>query len=100
LIRLFVCLTVAAILYPFGWDDPLQIGPTGGTAYCALLGIWLVACIVRYGRPFLVAVAAMWLPILVIIVAIVLLFVNDQGQELGVGLNGPGRLPQGSVSLP
>jgi Patatin-like phospholipase len=89
LIRLAVCLTVAAIFYPFGWMIPAKLGLLAAEVYCALLGIWLVACIVRYGRPFLVAVAAMWLPILVVIVAIVLLYVNDQGQELGVGLMDP-----------
>ena len=89
LIRLFVCLTVAAIFYAFGWMILAKLGLLAAELYCALLGIWLVACLVYYGRPFLVAVAAMWLPILVIIVAIVLLFVNDQGQELGVGLMDP-----------
>ncbi len=89
LIRLAVCLTIAAIFYPFGWMIPAKLGLLAAELYCALLGIWLVACIVDYGRPFLVAVAAMWLPILVVIVAIVLLFVNDQGQELGVGLMDP-----------
>jgi len=57
--------------------------------YAALLLMRGVAYMVSRWRSFFVAIGAMWLPLLVIIVSAFLLFVNDQGQELGVGLMDP-----------
>jgi hypothetical protein len=57
--------------------------------YLALILIRSVAWIVGRAKPLLIAIVAMWLPILVIIVSIIGLFVSDQGQEIGVGLMNP-----------
>ena len=53
----------------------------GAVAFCALM--LLLASI---AQDFLQALAAMALPLVVVLVAAYLLFFNDQGRELGVGL--------------
>jgi hypothetical protein len=47
----------------------------------ALWAIWLV-------RDFLHAVAAMWRPVVLVVISGLLLFLNDQGRELGLSLMG------------
>jgi hypothetical protein len=88
-IRFGVSLAAALIFYRFELSLLAKLSFLAAELYLALFAILLVARVVSYGRSFLVSVAAMWLPILVIIVAVAILFMNDQGQELGVGLMDP-----------
>jgi hypothetical protein len=53
----------------------------GTVALCALL-LWLIS----YACDLLRVLAAMWRPLVLILAAAYLLFSNDQGRELGVGL--------------
>jgi hypothetical protein len=82
-------LIVAAIWLVFGWlvEWPIlsKLGFLGVEIYASLLLIRILAGLSDYGE-FGRMLAAMWLPIGVLAVATYLLFVNDQGRELGVGL--------------
>jgi hypothetical protein len=82
-------LAAAAVWLVFGWvvDWPIlsKLGFLAVEIYASLLMIRFFAGLSEYGE-FGRMLAAMWLPIGVIAVATYLLFVNDQGRELGVGL--------------
>jgi len=82
-------LIAAAVWLVFGWVVawPIlsKLGFLGVEIYASLLLIRFFAGLSNYGE-FGRMLAAMWLPIGVIAVATYLLFVNDQGRELGVGL--------------
>ncbi|MGO7347796.1 hypothetical protein ACCS92_10710 [Rhizobium ruizarguesonis] len=69
---------------PFGWWTTWTLGFgiwAGALGLCAL-----ALRLVSHGTDLFRALAAMWRTILLVIVAGYLLFANDQGRELGVGL--------------
>jgi hypothetical protein len=68
-----------------GWSYALSIALVAVTGYASLLSLRFVVGITEF-EGFRQAVAAMWLPIAVMALAAYLLFFNDQGRELGLGL--------------
>jgi len=85
-VRLCIALAIAPYLYMLGWPTLSKLSFVAAEIYASLIVIRFAASIAWRGGSFFVAIGAMWLPILVIAVAGIILFVNDQGQEFGVGL--------------
>jgi hypothetical protein len=90
LMVLFVLVGVLAAALSWG----AKPSATGWTGWALGIGIWvgafgLLALLLRlisYATDLFVALAAMWRPLVLILAAAYLLFSNDQGRELGVGL--------------
>ena len=91
---LFRRLAVASIAWCLFWllgvTLAAKLALWAFVVYASLILIRFFAGAPRLGQ-FSKIVAAMWLPIGVIAVAIYLLFVNDQGRELGIGLMDPNK---------
>jgi hypothetical protein len=74
------------------WNYAQSFALLAVAGYASLLSLRLVVSIAELAelaellKDFRRAVAAMWLPIAVMALAAYLLFVNDQGRELGLGL--------------
>jgi hypothetical protein len=87
---LFVLVGVLAAALSWG----AKPSATGWTGWALGIGIWvgafgLLALLLRLisnATDLFVALAAMWRPLVLILAAAYLLFSNDQGRELGVGL--------------
>jgi hypothetical protein len=91
LLRRLAAAAVAWSLFRLlGWDLAAKLAFLAFEVYASLLLIRFFAGAPRLGE-FGKIVAAMWLPIGVIAVAVYLLFVNDQGRELGIGLMDPNK---------
>ncbi len=88
--RLAFAAAASCLLWLLGWPLAAKLAFLACEIYASLLVIRFLAGAPRLGQ-FGRIVAAMWLPIAVIAVAIYLLFVNDQGRELGVGLMDPNK---------
>ena len=88
--RLAVAAIVWCLFWLLGWPLAAKLAFLAFEVYASLLLIRFLAARPRLGQ-FSKIVAAMWLPISVVAVAIYFLFVNDQGRELGVGLMDPNQ---------
>jgi hypothetical protein len=88
--RLAFAIAASCLFWLAGWPLAAKLALLASEIYASLLLIRFVAGEPRLGL-FGKIVAAMWLPIAVIAVAIYLMFVNDQGRELGVGLMDPNQ---------
>jgi hypothetical protein len=88
--RLAFAAAASCLLWLLGWPLAAKLAFLACEIYASLLVIRFLAGAPRLGQ-FGRIVAAMWVPIAVIAVAIYLLFVNDQGRELGVGLMDPNK---------
>jgi len=86
---LLLRLVVAAIAWLafkwLGWTVPSGLGFLAFEIYGALLALRFFADLLAYRQLGLI-LKAMWLPVAVMAVAVTLLFFNDQGRELGIGL--------------
>jgi hypothetical protein len=82
--RLFVAAAVWGVFTSVAWPFLANLGFFAFEIYASLILIRVLADVSQHelGR----ILAAMWLPIGVAAVATYLLFVNDQGRELGIGL--------------
>jgi hypothetical protein len=78
------CWIAKALSPPNSFSQLLGFGAWAGAA--AICTIVLRA--LSHAHDFLKALAAMWRPVVLIVVAGYVLFFNDQGQELGVSLMG------------
>ena len=83
--RLAVASIAWCLLWLLGVALAAKLALLAFEVYASLLLIRFFASAPRLGQ-FGKIIAAMWLPIGVIAIAIYLLFVNDQGRELGIGL--------------
>ncbi|MEH2543851.1 hypothetical protein V1283_000496 [Bradyrhizobium sp. AZCC 2262] len=88
---LFAGLDSLFVWFKFTWLDwscAQSLALLAVAGYASLLGLRFVVSIAESAelKDFCRAVAAMWLPIAVMALAAYLLFVNDQGRELGLGL--------------
>ena len=90
LYRLTFAAAASCLFWLAGWPLAAKLAFLASEIYASLLLIRFVAGAPRLGQ-FGKIVAAMWLPIAVIAVAIYLMLVNDQGRELGVGLMDPNQ---------
>jgi len=90
LYRLAFSAAASCLFWLAGWPLAAKLAFLASEIYASLLLIRFGAGAPRLGQ-FGKIVAAMWLPIAVIAVAIYLMFVNDQGRELGVGLMDPNQ---------
>src|SRR5262245_54613456 len=84
-LRLFAAAIVWKVFGWLAWPVVASLGFFAFEIYASLVVIRILADLSQRGQLGRVLVA-MWLPIGVIAVATYLLFVNDQGRELGVGL--------------
>jgi hypothetical protein len=86
---LLLRLALAAIVWGafewLGWTVPAGLGFLVLEIYASLMALRMFTDLLAY-RQFGLLLKAMWLPTVVIVGAIYLLFVNDQGRELGIGL--------------
>lgn len=88
LLRLGAAAAVWAGFAWLEWPIPAKLGFLAVELYASLLVIRLLAGASQHGQLGRI-LTAMWLSIAVMAVATYLLFVNDQGRELGVGLMDP-----------
>src|SRR5947209_4754533 len=87
ILRLGLAAAVWA-LASLGWPFVAKLGFLALEIYASLIMIRIVAGASQLGQSGRILIA-MWLPIAVIAVAVYLLFVNEQGRELGIGLMDP-----------
>jgi hypothetical protein len=85
LLRLAVAAIAWGALKWLGWTIPAGVGFLVLEIYTSLLVLRMFTDLLAYRQLGLI-LKAMWLPIAVILVAVYLLFFNDQGRELGIGL--------------
>jgi hypothetical protein len=83
--RLFVAAAVWGVFTSLAWPFLANLGFFAFEIYASLILIRVLADVSQRGQVGRI-LAAMWLPIGVTAVATYLLFVNDQGRELGIGL--------------
>jgi hypothetical protein len=88
LLRLLVVVVPWLIFWWLGWSTLSSVSFLALEVYASLLAIRFVAGVSQRGQIGPIW-TAMWLPIVVAAVAAYLLFLNDQGRELGVGLMDP-----------
>jgi hypothetical protein len=84
-LRLFAAAIVWKVSGWLAWPFVANLGFLAFEIYASLFLIRIVVDVSQFGQLGRI-LAAMWLPIGVTTVAIYLLFVNDQGRELGIGL--------------
>ena len=85
LLRLAIAAIVCGAFFWLGWTIPAGLGFLALEIYASLLALRMFTDLLAY-RQLGRILKAMWLPVAVILVAIYLLFFNDQGRELGIGL--------------
>jgi hypothetical protein len=89
---LLLRLALAAIVWGafawLGWTVPAGLGFLALEVYVSLLALRMFTDLLTYRQSGRI-LKAMWLPTVVILVAVYLLFFNDQGRELGIGLMDP-----------
>ena len=90
LLRLALAANVSAAFAWLGWTVPAGLGFLALEVYASLLALRMFADLLAYRQLGLI-LKAMWLPTGVIAVAVYLLFFNDQGRELGIGLMDPNK---------
>src|SRR5262245_34199559 len=92
-LRLLAAAAVWGVFTWLAWPFLANLGFFAFEIYASLIAIRILTDVCQHGQLGRI-LAAMWLPIGVTAVAAYLLFVNDQGRELGIGLmdsyaNGP-----------
>jgi hypothetical protein len=87
-LHLFIGAVVWRLFNWLGWPVVSKFGFVWFEIYASLVVIRILADVSQHGQLGRI-LTAMWLPIGVTAVAGYLLFVNDQGRELGVGLMDP-----------
>jgi hypothetical protein len=85
LFRLALAAIVWGALKSLGWTVPAGLGFLALEVYASLLALRMLVDLLAY-RQLGLLLKAMWLPTGVVAVAVYLLFFNDQGRELGIGL--------------
>ncbi|MGY3615228.1 hypothetical protein [Bradyrhizobium sp. USDA 10063] len=88
LYRMAIAIMACGLLEWLGWRLAANLAALAAEIYVSLLAVRWVADAPRV-RHYSRIVAAMWLPITVIVAATYLLLFNDQGRELSVGLMDP-----------
>jgi hypothetical protein len=83
--RLFVAAAVWGVFTSLAWPFLANLGFFAFEIYASLILIRVLADVSQRGQLGRI-LAAMWLPIGVAAVAAYILFMNDQGRELGIGL--------------
>jgi hypothetical protein len=85
LLRLGLAAAVWLACWLLGWPFPAKLGLFASEIYASLILLRILADVFQFAQLGRILIA-MWLPIGVIAVAAYLLFENDQGRELGLGL--------------
>jgi hypothetical protein len=85
LLRIALAAIVWGALKSLGWTVPAGLGFLALEVYASLLALRMLADLLAY-RQLGLLLKSMWLPTGVVAVAVYLLFFNDQGRELGIGL--------------
>ena len=85
LLRLGIAVAVWSMCTWLEWPVLPSLGFFAIEIYASLLLLRILADLLEFGQPGRI-VTAMWLPTVVIAGAVYLLFFNDQGRELSIGL--------------
>jgi hypothetical protein len=92
--RVMWCLLILGLASGVTYWWLLKPDPATWTAWSLGIGVWagafglcaLLLRLISYAPDLLRTLAAMWRPLVLVLAAAYLLFSNDQGRELGVGL--------------